>query len=97
MGRDALVYAFGQVIRPALLKAGFELVRSQSLEVTDDVSIIEALREPVQITKGAYTNIKASPEISSDTRLERSRSGSVPSPASRRRVSLRNSMPPHGI
>ena len=49
-----------QVIRPALLKAGFELVISQSLEVTDDVSIIEALGLPVQVTKGAYTNIKVS-------------------------------------
>jgi 2-C-methyl-D-erythritol 4-phosphate cytidylyltransferase len=47
-----------QCIRPALLRKGFELVRSQSLEVTDDVSIIEALGEPVKITPGAYTNIK---------------------------------------
>eukprot|EP00887_Chlorella_sp_A99_P006085 scaffold22.g6085.t1 len=47
-----------EVIRPALLRAGFELVRREGLEVTDDVSIIEALGEPVQITPGAYTNIK---------------------------------------
>lgn len=47
-----------QVIRPALLKLGFEKVIKEGLEVTDDVSIIEALGEPVQITPGSYTNIK---------------------------------------
>lgn len=47
-----------QVMRPLLLRAGFELVQSKGLEVTDDVSIIEALGEPVQITAGSYTNIK---------------------------------------
>lgn len=47
-----------QVIRPELLRKGFELVRREGLEVTDDVSIIEALGEPVLITSGAYTNIK---------------------------------------
>lgn len=47
-----------QVIRPPLLREGFELVRAQGLEVTDDVSIIEALGEPVRITPGSYTNIK---------------------------------------
>ncbi|GAB4815047.1 hypothetical protein N2152v2_002093 [Parachlorella kessleri] len=47
-----------QVIRPALLREGFELVRRDGLEVTDDVSIIEALGKPVQITPGSYTNIK---------------------------------------
>ncbi len=30
----------------------------QLLQVTDDVSIIEALGKPVKITAGAYTNIK---------------------------------------
>ena len=49
-----------QVIRPALLQQGFELVRREGLEVTDDVSIIEALGEPVHITLGTYTNIKVS-------------------------------------
>lgn len=48
-----------QVIRPPLLREGFQLVREQGLEVTDDVSIIEALGKPVRITPGAYTNIKA--------------------------------------
>ena len=47
-----------QVIRPELLKAGFELVAKESLEVTDDVSIVEAMGKPVLITPGAYTNIK---------------------------------------
>ena len=47
-----------QVIRPKLLEAGFRLVALQHLEVTDDVSIIEAMHEPVQITTGSYTNIK---------------------------------------
>jgi hypothetical protein len=49
-----------QCIRPQLLREGFELVRSQGLEVTDDVSIIEAMGRPVKITAGAYTNIKVS-------------------------------------
>lgn len=47
-----------QVIRPELLTAGFKLVQEQSLEVTDDVSIIEALGKPVKITYGSYSNIK---------------------------------------
>ncbi|KAG1665293.1 hypothetical protein FOA52_015870 [Chlamydomonas sp. UWO 241] len=47
-----------QVIRPQLLRQGFELVVSKGLEVTDDVSIIEAMGLPVRITPGAYTNIK---------------------------------------
>jgi len=47
-----------QVIRTALLKEGFEAVRSKNLAVTDDVSIVEALGKPVKITEGSYTNIK---------------------------------------
>jgi len=47
-----------QVIKPDLLQAGFELVQREGLEVTDDVSIIEALGQPVRVTKGSYTNIK---------------------------------------
>lgn len=47
-----------QVIRPVLLRQGFQLVQSQNLAVTDDVSIIEALGLPVQVTPGSYTNIK---------------------------------------
>ena len=51
-----------QVIRPALLQEGFQLVRQQQLEVTDDVSIVEALGKPVKVTRGSYTNIKVQPE-----------------------------------
>ena len=47
-----------QCIRPALLREGFELVKRNDLEVTDDVSIIEAMGLPVKITPGSYTNIK---------------------------------------
>ncbi|KAL5555013.1 hypothetical protein UlMin_037249 [Ulmus minor] len=47
-----------QVIKPELLKKGFELVNREGLEVTDDVSIVEYLKHPVYITEGAYTNIK---------------------------------------
>ncbi|RAL52754.1 hypothetical protein DM860_007522 [Cuscuta australis] len=47
-----------QVIKPDLLKKGFELVNREGLEVTDDVSIVEHLKHPVYITHGSYTNIK---------------------------------------
>lgn len=47
-----------QVIRPGLLKEGFALVQQQGLEVTDDVSIVEAMGKPVRVTPGSYTNIK---------------------------------------
>ena len=47
-----------QVIEPQMLREGFELVKRENLEVTDDVSIIEAMGNPVVITKGCYTNIK---------------------------------------
>ncbi|KAK9678018.1 hypothetical protein RND81_11G182300 [Saponaria officinalis] len=47
-----------QVIKPALLKEGFDLVNRKGLEVTDDVSIVEHLNHPVYITEGSYSNIK---------------------------------------
>ncbi|RDX82049.1 2-C-methyl-D-erythritol 4-phosphate cytidylyltransferase, chloroplastic, partial [Mucuna pruriens] len=47
-----------QIIKPELLRKGFELVNREGLEVTDDVSIVEHLRYPVYITEGSYTNIK---------------------------------------
>ncbi|XP_027920624.1 2-C-methyl-D-erythritol 4-phosphate cytidylyltransferase, chloroplastic isoform X2 [Vigna unguiculata] len=47
-----------QVIKPELLRKGFELVNREGLEVTDDVSIVEHLKHPVFITEGSYTNIK---------------------------------------
>ncbi|GAA0174232.1 transferase [Lithospermum erythrorhizon] len=50
-----------QIIKPDLLKQGFELVNREGLEVTDDVSIVEHLKHPVYITEGSYTNIKLSP------------------------------------
>lgn len=47
-----------QVIRPELLRKGFEKVEAEKLTVTDDVSIVEQLPAPVKITVGEYTNIK---------------------------------------
>jgi 2-C-methyl-D-erythritol 4-phosphate cytidylyltransferase len=47
-----------QVIRPQLLRDGFEKVDAENLEVTDDVSIVELLGEPVKLTMGEYTNLK---------------------------------------
>lgn len=47
-----------QCVRPQLLRDGFALVKAQGLEVTDDVSIVEAMGLPVKITPGAYTNLK---------------------------------------
>nr|CAB3479065.1 unnamed protein product [Digitaria exilis] len=47
-----------KVMKPNLLKDGFELVKRDGLEVTDDVSIVEYLKHPVYITEGSYTNIK---------------------------------------
>lgn len=47
-----------QVMKPDLLRKGFEFVNRNKLEVTDDVSIVEHLKHPVYITEGSYTNIK---------------------------------------
>ena len=47
-----------QVIQIEKLQRGFEKVAAENLEVTDDVSIIEALGEPVKLTLGEYTNLK---------------------------------------
>ena len=47
-----------QCIKPELLQRGFDKVKAEDLEVTDDVSIIEQLGEPVRITTGDYYNIK---------------------------------------
>lgn len=47
-----------QVIRIETLLRGFDKVESEGLEVTDDVSIVEALGEPVKLTRGEYTNLK---------------------------------------
>ena len=47
-----------QVGSKALFLRGFKKVKDEYLEVTDDVSVIEALGEPVKMTLGEYTNIK---------------------------------------
>lgn len=47
-----------QVIAPEILRKGFDLVQRESLDVTDDVSIVEHLGMPVKVTRGYYTNIK---------------------------------------
>lgn len=47
-----------QVIKIDTLQRGFQKVEAEQLEVTDDVSIVEALGEPVKITLGEYTNLK---------------------------------------
>ena len=46
------------VIRIDTLKRGFRQVEENNWEVTDDVSIVELLGEPVKLTKGEYTNLK---------------------------------------
>lgn len=40
------------------MKKGYDLVEKENLEVTDDVSIVEALGHEVKLTEGSYTNIK---------------------------------------
>ncbi|KAL7572808.1 hypothetical protein ACA910_014665 [Epithemia clementina (nom. ined.)] len=47
-----------QVIRIETLQRGFVKVQTEQLQVTDDVSIVEALGEPVKLTMGQYTNLK---------------------------------------
>ena len=47
-----------QVVKVEALLRGFDKVEKEGLEVTDDVSIIEALGEPVKLTLGEYTNLK---------------------------------------
>ena len=43
---------------PLWLKEGFQFVKENGLEVTDDVSVVEHLGKRVQITEGSYYNIK---------------------------------------
>jgi 2-C-methyl-D-erythritol 4-phosphate cytidylyltransferase len=47
-----------QVARRENLLRGFEKVAAEGLQVTDDVSVIEALGLPVKLCRGEYTNIK---------------------------------------
>jgi len=47
-----------QVVRPDALREGFKLVEQNQWEVTDDVSIIELMNQPVKLTLGEYENFK---------------------------------------
>ena len=47
-----------QVASKALFLEGFAKVKAEGLEVTDDVSVVEALGKPVKLTLGQYSNIK---------------------------------------
>lgn len=47
-----------QVLRADLLREGFKNAVEKGLEVTDDVSLVEALGKPVKLTEGEYTNLK---------------------------------------
>lgn len=47
-----------QVIRPALLKKGFEIANQKELTVTDDVSLVELTGHPVKVIEGSHFNIK---------------------------------------
>jgi 2-C-methyl-D-erythritol 4-phosphate cytidylyltransferase len=47
-----------QAMYPHLLQRGFALAREKGLTVTDDVSLVEFLGEPVKLVQGCYRNIK---------------------------------------
>ena len=47
-----------QVATKTLFLQGFQKVKEENLEVTDDVSVVEALGKPVKLTLGQYSNIK---------------------------------------
>ncbi|CAM9641693.1 unnamed protein product [Scytosiphon promiscuus] len=47
-----------QVVKPDILRQGFERVMKEGWMVTDDVSIVEQLNLPVKLTEGEYTNLK---------------------------------------
>lgn len=47
-----------QVVEIKKLLKGFKKVAEENLEVTDDVSIVEQLGDPVKLTLGEYTNLK---------------------------------------
>lgn len=47
-----------QVVRLDILERGFAKVAAEQLDVTDDVSVVEALGEPVRLTRGKYSNLK---------------------------------------
>ena len=62
-----------QVIRPDLLRAGFEAAAAGGWAVTDDVSLIEGLGLPVRVTPGSYTNIKVRAASERERERERAR------------------------
>lgn len=47
-----------QVIKSELLEKGFRRANEKNLSVTDDVSFVELLGEPVKLVQGSYDNIK---------------------------------------
>lgn len=44
-----------QIFRPGLLREGFSLAREQHLDVTDDASLVEALRKKVALVMAPMT------------------------------------------
>jgi 2-C-methyl-D-erythritol 4-phosphate cytidylyltransferase len=69
-----------QVVKINTLLRGFKKVADENLEVTDDVSIVEALGEPVKLTRGEYTNLKITTPEDMDvaTAILEDRSSKVP-------------------
>ena len=57
--RAGALCVLAQVLRPELLRRGPQRVWEKGVEATDDVGIMEEIGEPVLITPGSYTNIKA--------------------------------------
>lgn len=47
-----------QVLKPKILKQGFEHVHEHGLTVTDDVSLAEQIGLPVKLVEGDYSNLK---------------------------------------
>lgn len=47
-----------QVIRASLLRRAFEHALKHNLDVTDDVSLVEAIGHPVKLVEGSYHNLK---------------------------------------
>lgn len=47
-----------QIIRTDLLRQGFTFVNAHQKTVTDDVSLVEQIGQPVKLVEGCYTNLK---------------------------------------
>ena len=54
----AFVEQLPHVIEPAVWTGGGAKVDAETLEITDDVSVVEQLGAPVRLTLGEYTNLK---------------------------------------